>query len=186
MIGSGGEMDILEKQVGLIEAILFLENEPRSKEFLSHAAGLSPAEVTRALERLAEMYRRNEHGLELLLVAGGYLFTPKQELMEYLKPRYGKHHEARLSKAALETLAIIAYSQPVTRAEIESIRGVSADAMIKLLADRNLIREVGKKDVPGKPVQFGTTKEFLMYFKLSSISDLPKLDEVETERFRLR
>ncbi len=129
---------------------------------------------------------RPEHGLELIMVAGGYLFTPKKDLAELLRPHYGKHHESRLSKAALETLAIIAYSQPVTRTEIESIRGVSADAMIRLLMSRNLIREVGKKDVPGKPVQYGTTKEFLIYFKLSSIADLPKLDEVETERFKLR
>jgi segregation and condensation protein B len=180
------QTDILSRQMGLIEAILFLENEPRSKEFLAKISGLAGAEVDQALEKIEELYQRQEHGLQLLLVAGGYLFTPKQELMEYLKPRYGKHQEARLSKAALETLAIIAYSQPITRAEIESIRGVSADAMIKVLQTRNLIREVGKKDVPGKPIQFGTTKEFLMYFKLSSIADLPKLDEVETERFRLR
>jgi segregation and condensation protein B len=179
-------MDLNEKQTALIEAILFLENEPRSKDFLVKASGLSGEEVSRALEDLASIYERPEHGLQLFMVAGGYLFTPKSDLLEFLKPRYGKHHDARLSKAALETLAIIAYSQPVTRAEIESIRGVSADAMIKLLLTRTLVKEVGKKDVPGKPVQYGTTKEFLMYFKLSSISDLPKLDEVETERFRLR
>ncbi|MBN2353205.1 MAG: SMC-Scp complex subunit ScpB [Spirochaetales bacterium] len=179
-------MDKKDKQTGLIEAILFLENEPRSKDFLSKASGMSGEEVQAALDALGETYRRKEHGLELILVAGGYFFTPKQELLEYLKPRYGKHHDAGLSKAALETLAIIAYSQPVTRAEIESIRGVSADAMIKLLQTRNLIKEVGKKEVPGRPVQFGTTKEFLLYFKLGSIAELPKLDEVETERFRLR
>jgi segregation and condensation protein B len=179
-------MDIQDRQRGLIEAILFLENEPRSRDFLVKVSGLSAEEVDRALEKLGEIYGRSEHGLQLLQAAGGYVFTPKEELMEFLKHRYGKHPDARLSKAALETLAIIAYSQPVTRAEIESIRGVSADAMIKLLQSRNLIREVGKKEVPGRPIQFGTTKEFLLYFKLSSIADLPKLDEVETERFRLR
>jgi segregation and condensation protein B len=179
-------MDIVEKQTALVEAILFLENEPRNKEFLAKASGLTGPEVTDALKKLTDLYATPDHGLELIMVAGGYLFTPKKDLMELLRPHYGKHQEARLSKAALETLAIIAYSQPVTRAEIESIRGVSADAMIRLLLSRNLVKEVGKKDVPGKPVQYGTTKEFLMYFKLSSISDLPKLDEVETERFRLR
>jgi segregation and condensation protein B len=85
----------------------------------------------------------------------------------------------------METLSIIAYSQPITRAEIEAIRGVSADNMIRLLAERNLIKEVGKKDAPGKPVQFGTTKEFLKFFRLNSISDLPKLEETESERFEL-
>ncbi|HEQ72267.1 MAG TPA: SMC-Scp complex subunit ScpB [Spirochaetia bacterium] len=176
----------MDKQAGLIEAILFLENEPLSKDFLVRATGLSGQEVKAALERLRGIYEKDDHGMELVNVADGYLFTPKKELLPYLKARYGKRNENKLSKAALETLAIIAYSQPVTRAEIESIRGVSADAMIKLLVSRNLVREVGKKDVPGKPVQYGTTKEFLMYFKLSSIADLPKLDEVEAERFRLR
>jgi segregation and condensation protein B len=85
----------------------------------------------------------------------------------------------------METLSIIAYSQPITRAEIEAIRGVSADNMVRLLMERNLIRETGKKDVPGKPIQYGTTKEFLKFFRLNSIADLPKLDETESERFEL-
>jgi segregation and condensation protein B len=85
----------------------------------------------------------------------------------------------------METLSIIAYSQPVTRSEIEDIRGVQADSMIRLLLERNLIREMGKKDVPGKPSQYGTTREFLMLFHLESIADLPKLDENEADRFEL-
>lgn len=179
-------MDILDKQVALLEAILFLENEPLSLDFLVKITGLTPEEVEAALTRLQSLYEQDNHGLELIHVANGYMFAPKKELAEYLKPRYGKRNENKLSKAALETLAIIAYSQPITKAEIESIRGVSADAMIKLLLARNLIHEVGKKDAPGKPVQYGTTKEFLMYFKLSSIADLPRLDEVEADRFSLR
>ena len=83
----------------------------------------------------------------------------------------------------METLSIIAYSQPITRQEIESIRGVSADGMIKLLAERQLIREVGKKEAPGRPVQYGTTKDFLKLFRLASIADLPKMDELDQERF---
>jgi len=83
----------------------------------------------------------------------------------------------------METLAIIAYSQPITRAEIEAIRGVNVDAMIRLLLEKNLIAEIGKRDVPGKPMQYGTTQEFLRCFGLNSIEDLPKLDEVENTRF---
>jgi segregation and condensation protein B len=83
----------------------------------------------------------------------------------------------------METLSIIAYSQPITRQEIESIRGVSADGMIKLLLARNMIKEVGKKEAPGRPVQYGTTKEFLKLFRLASIADLPKMDELDQERF---
>ena len=103
----------------------------------------------------------------------------------FLKERYGKKNEGKLSRAAMETLSIIAYSQPITRGEIEAIRGVSADNMIRLLAERNLIKEVGKKDIPGKPSQYGTTKDFLKFFRLNSIADLPKLDETESERFEL-
>ena len=85
----------------------------------------------------------------------------------------------------METLSIIAYSQPITRAEIEAIRGVSADNMIRFLMEKEFIKEVGKKAAPGRPVQFGTTKDFLKFFRLNSIADLPKLDELERERFEL-
>jgi len=85
----------------------------------------------------------------------------------------------------METLAIVAYSQPVTRPEIEKIRGVSADNMIRLLLEKGLVRETGKKDIPGKPVLYGTTKEFLKLFRLNSIAELPKLGEVDIEKFEL-
>jgi segregation and condensation protein B len=179
-------MQLLVKQVALLEAILFLEAEPVSEALLVKVSGLSGPEVKAALAELAKLYSAREHGLELVSMVGGWMFAPKKQLWEHLKARYGKKAEARLSRAALETLAIVAYSQPVTRSEVESIRGVSSDAMIKLLVSRNFIKEVGKKDVPGKPVQYGTTKEFLLHFNLGSISDLPKLDEVEKRRFELR
>ncbi len=179
-------MQVLDKQVALIEAILFLEGDAVSEALLAKVSGLAKPEVQHALARLKEIYSKDEHGLELVALAGGYMFAPKKQLWEYLKIRYGKKAEARLSRAAMETLAIIAYSQPITRSEIESIRGVSSDAMIKLLVTREFIKEVGKKDVPGKPQQYGTTKDFLKHFNLGSISDLPKLDEVERRKFELR
>jgi segregation and condensation protein B len=179
-------MDVLDKNVALIEAILFLESEPVNEGFLVKVSGLAKPEVQDALDKLKEMYSKAEHGLELVLRGGGYQLSLKNYLLEHLQPYYGKKNEARLSRAALETLSIIAYSQPVTRSEIESIRGVSSDAMIKLLLSKNFIKEVGKKDVPGKPTQYGTTKEFLLHFNLNSISDLPKLDEIERRRFELR
>jgi segregation and condensation protein B len=179
-------MQVLDKQVALIEAILFLEADAVSEAFLVKTSGLSKPEVQQALTQLKEIYGKNEHGIELISLAGGYMFTPKKQLWEMLKTRYGKKAEARLSRAAMETLAIIAYSQPITRSEIESVRGVSSDAMIKLLLTREFIKEVGKKDVPGKPLQYGTTKDFLRHFNLDSISDLPKLNEVERRRFELR
>ena len=114
------------------------------------------------------------------------MISVKKNYWEDLRTQYGKKNESRLSRAAMETLAIIAYSQPVTRSEVEAIRGVQADNMIRLLLEKDFIREMGKKDVPGKPIQYGTTREFLKVFRLGSIADLPKLDESEAERFELQ
>ncbi len=175
----------LDKETALVEAILFLESEPQSEGSLARISDISKDVVELALERLKEKYSAADTGIELIQISGGWAFSPKKELWNFLKERYGKKNEGRLSRAAMETLSIIAYSQPVTRAEIEAIRGVSADNMIRLLVEKDLVKEVGKKDVPGKPVQFGTTKEFLRFFRLNSIADLPRLDEKENERFEL-
>jgi len=173
----------LDREAALVEAVLFLESEPMDEVSLARITGLSREVVERALELLAEDSASQARGLEPVRSGGGWILAPKADLWESLKERYGKKNESRLSRAALETLSIIAYSQPITRAEIEGIRGVSADAMIRFLVERELIKEVGKKDAPGKPAQFGTTKEFLKYFRLGSIAELPKLDELERERF---
>jgi len=173
----------LTREAALIEAVLMLESDPVEPRKLSGITGLSVEAVEEALGLLRSALEADGHGLEIVEIGGGFSFAPRKELWEQLRERYGKSAENRLSKAALETLAIIAYSQPITRAEIESIRGVSADGMIKLLSSRSFIREVGKKDIPGKPVQYGTTREFLKAFRLSTIADLPKLDGLERERF---
>lgn len=173
----------LGRDAALIEAILLLESDPVELRRLASISGL-PAEATRdAIEQLRQALEADGHGLEIVEIGGGYAFAPRISLWEKLRERYGKSSENRLSKAALETLAIIAYSQPITRPEIESIRGVSADGMIRLLIARSFIREVGKKEASGKPVQYGTTREFLKAFRLSTISDLPKLEGLERERF---
>jgi segregation and condensation protein B len=173
----------LEKEVALIETVLFLEAEPMDEAALARATDLAPDVVALALEALREEYAAPIHGLEPVQSGGGWILAPKVELWEVLKDRYGKKADSRLSRAALETLSIIAYSQPITRAEIESLRGVSADGMVHFLLEKELIKEVGKKEAPGRPVQYGTTKEFLKYFRLGSIADLPKLDELDRERF---
>jgi segregation and condensation protein B len=176
----------LEREVSLVEAILFLENEPIELKTIMKISGLGRDAVLDSLEKIREQYTAASHGLELVELAGGFAFSPKADLREALKDRYGKRNEARLSRAAMETLAIIAYSQPVTRAEIETIRGVGVDSLVRQLMERSLIQEVGKKDVPGRPVQYGTTKDFLKIFRLASIADLPKLGDVDRERFELR
>lgn len=173
------------KETALLETVLFLESEPLSVKVLSNRAQLSEEVVEQCIENLKEKYASENSGIELSMITGGWCLTPKKEYWTVLKELYGSKKEGRLSKSAMETLAIIAYSQPITRAEIESIRGVGVDNMIRLLLDRNLIKEVGKKEAPGRPTLFGTTKEFLKLFRLNSISELPKLDEDDQERFEL-
>ncbi|MBR2105824.1 MAG: SMC-Scp complex subunit ScpB [Treponema sp.] len=173
------------KETALCEAILFLESEPLTVKVLSNKAQLSEEVVEKCIENLQEKYASEDSGIELSMVTGGWCITPKKEYWEVLKEFYGSKREGKLSKSAMETLSIIAYSQPITRAEIESLRGVGVDNMIRLLIERNLIKEVGRKDAPGRPTQFGTTKEFLKLFRLNSIAELPKLDENEEERFEL-
>jgi segregation and condensation protein B len=175
----------MEKESALIEAILYLEADPLEENALVRISGLSRDVVKQALDGLEERYAREESGVELVRIGGGVMLSPKKEYWDNLKERYGKKNESKLSKAALETLSIIAYSQPITRSEIESIRGVQADTMIRLLLEKGLIRELGKKDIPGKPIQYGTTREFLKFFRLESIADLPKLSESEIDRFEL-
>ncbi|GHV66626.1 segregation and condensation protein B [Spirochaetia bacterium] len=175
----------MDKEAALIEAILYLESDPLDEASLMRISGLSKEVITQALEVLEERLAREESGLELSRIGGGIMISPKKEYWENLRDRYGKKNEGRLSRAAMETLSIIAYSQPITRSEIKAIRGPDPDTMIRFLMEKDLVRELGKKDVPGKPVQYGTTKEFLKIFRLGSIADLPKLNERESERFEL-
>jgi segregation and condensation protein B len=173
----------LSKNAALVEAVLLLESDPIELRKLATITALTPEVAQAAVDELRAHMESEGHGLAIVEIGGGLTFAPRKDLWESLRERYGKSAENRLSKAALETLAIVAYSQPITRAEVESIRGVSADGMMKLLLAKSFIREVGKKDAPGKPVQYGTTKEFLKAFRLATIADLPKLDGLERERF---
>ena len=175
----------LQKDIALIEIILFMESEPIDEAGLSRVTGLSKETVKAALEKLSERYAAEESGLELSVMGSKVKIIPKREYWEQLKDRYGKKNEGRLSRAAMETLTIIAYSQPITRAEIKEYRMVSPDNMIHLLLEKNFIKEIGKKDVPGRPVLYGTTREFLKQFKLNSIADLPMLGESDKDRFEL-
>ena len=172
-----------EKCLALIEAVLFLESEPLNIASISRITELQKEIVIDALDILKQRYSGPGIGIELNMFQEGYLLSPKQELWDKLRGRYGKKNDNKLSRAAMETLSIIAYSQPITKNEIQNIRGVVADSMIKILQDRKLIKIVGKKDIPGKPVQYGTSKEFLKYFKISSIAELPKLDELSKDKF---
>lgn len=174
-----------EPQIALIEAILFLECDPLDLATLAKISGLSTEATSAAVAQLQHCYEQRGAGLKVDEIAGGFILVPRPDLWTVLKGRYGKRNETNLSRAALETLSVIAYSQPVTKAEIESIRGVSPDGMIRLLLQKGLIKQVGKKSSPGHPVQYGTTEDFLKAFRLASIADLPRLDELNEERFTL-
>ena len=177
----------LEKETALVEAVLYLESDPIDEGTIGKICGLSKETVKAVLEKLKERYTATNCAFELSLTGGTVAISVKREYWENdgFKERYGKKNEGKISRAAMETLAIVAYSQPVTRAEIEKIRGVSADNMIRLLLEKNLVREAGKKDIPGRPVMYGTTKDFLKTFGLNSIAELPKLSESDIEKFEL-
>ena len=172
-------------KAALIEAILFMESDSRTVEALSKISGLEEKDVNESLEHLKEKYSCEDSGIELVQRLGGWMLAPKKESFFFVHERYGKKNDGKLSKAAIETLAIIAYSQPITRAEIESIRHVNVDNMMRLLLERKLIKKAGTKNIPGQPTQYRTTEEFLEFFHLQSIAELPQLSEEEQKRFEL-
>lgn len=156
----------------IIEAILFTAPEPVPLKRLCEVTGADAASVQAALEGIACHLRRQEHGFELVEVAGGYRLVTKKEFSHYIEALL-QPQKSFLSPSALETLAIVAYRQPVTRAEIEAIRGVNCERSIRTLLERGLIKETGRKDAPGRPLLYGTTDEFLEHFGLRDLSQLP-------------
>ena len=164
----------------LLEAYLFVASDPVTPAETARLLGVSAAAVEEALEDIVNAYARRIHsGLHVLRIAGGYQMATRPALAEgiarLLAAPGGK---SRLSRPALETLAIVAYQQPVTQAEIEAVRGVSADGVLKTLAERGLVAETGRKEVAGRPILYGTTPEFLHYFGLHTLEDLPPLDDL--------
>jgi segregation and condensation protein B len=159
-----------------IEAILFVRAEPVELNELLEILELPAADVKEILEELIEEYNSSKRGLQIVMLDRGYLICTRPEYGEILA-KMGKAAPRRLSTAAMETLAIIAYRQPVSRSEIENIRGVKSERVIASLLEKGLIEELGVKPAPGKPMLYGTTSEFLRMFQLSSLKDLPRLEE---------
>lgn len=157
-----------------LEAILFVAGEPATLEQLADATGEQVASVKTALKELGAIL--HDRGIMLREVGGGYRLASNPECRDDVE-RYLLPPKTYMSPASLETLAIVAYLQPVTRAEVESIRGVNADGVMGTLEQRRLIRELGRKDVVGRPILYGTTTEFLESFGLRSIDELPPLPE---------
>ncbi len=175
-----GETTVSERDLAIIEALIFASDGPlpprKIVEILPH---LTERLVRRAVEELNATYRQTERTFVIEEVAGGFRFFTLPEFEPFLKKLYANRSQQRLSQKALETLAIIAYRQPITRQEIEEIRGVSADGVIRTLLARNLITIAGRAEAPGSPFLYKTTKTFLEYFGLNSLNDLPKLKEID-------
>jgi segregation and condensation protein B len=160
-----------------IEAIVMQSEEPVEPHLLAQLLEMSPARVEELCTELAAAYENEDRGFVLLRVAGGYRFQSHPDLAPYVERFVREGHSARMSAAALETLAIVAYKQPVSRAQIASIRGVNAEAVMRTLEQREYIEEVGRDPGPGQAVLYGTTRTFLEKLGLDSLEDLPPLGE---------
>ena len=163
----------------IIESLLFVADGPLTIQRLGEVLeGVEREDLRSTLDELQAELENGRRGLRLVEVAGGYQLRTAKVNADWVKKFLGGR-PARMGRATLETLAIIAYRQPITRAEIESIRGVDVDGVINTLLDRSLIRAVARKDVPGRPFLYGTTPEFLQLFNLKDLTHLPTLKEME-------
>jgi segregation and condensation protein B len=163
----------------ILESLLFASEGPVTIHRLGEVIeGVERSEISSALQELQAEYDASGRGFRLAEVAGGYQMQTARENADWVKKLY-RDRPQRMSRATLETLAIVAYKQPITRAEIEAIRGVDVDGVVATLLDRRLIRIVARKDVPGRPFLYGTTPEFLQLFNLKDLSHLPTLKEME-------
>jgi segregation and condensation protein B len=165
--------------VAVVESLLFVADAPVTLHRLTEVLdGVDRNDIAAALNELQKDCENNRRGVRLVEVAGGYQLRTAAANAEWIKKFLGGR-PARMSRATLETLAIIAYRQPMTKAEIEAIRGVDVDGVVNTLLERNLIRAVARKDVPGRPFLYGTTAEFLQLFNLKDLTHLPTLKEME-------
>jgi segregation and condensation protein B len=162
----------------VVESVLFVSDRPLTVQELYEATGIDKELIEEALDKLSGIHREGISGIVLHDVAGGWQFRTDPSSAEYVR-RFLRVKPQRLTRAALETLALIAYRQPVTRPEVEDIRGVDCGAVVKALLDRKLIKILGKREEVGRPILYGTTREFLEFFALKDLSALPTLREFQ-------
>ncbi len=163
----------------ILESLIFVSDAPLSLDRLALLLEeYDRVEIRSALTELVADYRQRGGGIILAEVAGGYQLRTVPEYSDYLR-RLNKSRPPKFSQSALETLAIVAYRQPITRAEIEYLRGVDCGGVLKSCLEKRLVRILGKKDVPGRPLIYGTTKEFLELFSLKDLASLPTLKEIQ-------
>ena len=174
-------MDERQKQKAMLESVLFISVEPVTLSSLKKVTEMHEADLKELMEELVHEYAERGGGVLIARIAGGYMMIPNPDHNEWLKKIKGSSRAQKLSMPALETLAIIAYKQPITKAEVEEIRGVNSDGTVKSLLDKRLINIVGKKEAPGRPILYGTTRDFLQYFGLNDLTELPTLKDLERD-----
>jgi segregation and condensation protein B len=166
----------------IIEAIIFASTEPLPIDKILECIAkedIHVGQVKSTIDELNKHYQDQEVGLRIIKIAGGYQFATHPQFDKWVSRLFKSKADRKLTQASLEVLAIVAYRQPIARSEIEKIRGVNADWTLRSLMEKNLITVVGREDAPGRPLLFGTTKNFLEHFGLDAISELPKLKEIE-------
>lgn len=168
-----------DQLIRIVEALLFASEKPVSETRIRSIIEDEDIPVTEIVDELNEFYNESNRAFYIMQVAGGYQLVTREEFEPYIKSLYVSSSRMRLSQAALETLSIIAYKQPVNRPEIDAIRGVNSDGVLRTLLERNLIVIKGREDQPGRPLLYGTSDEFLRYFGLNSLKDLPRLKEID-------
>lgn len=165
----------MEKKEAIIESILFAAGRPVERKELITVLELSEEEIEELIQDMQRKYKDQNRGIEIIKLEKSYQLCSKREYYEYIYPILDSRVKPSISNAAMETLAIIAYNPKITRAEIESIRGVNSDGTIYKLLEYNLIEDAGKLDAPGRPTTYKTTREFLKLFGMSSLEELPEL-----------
>ena len=173
-----------KKRKAAIEAILFTMGDAVELERIAKAIEQTPEETLKLLHGMMEDYKKEERGIQLIELDNSFQLCTKKEYYEDLIRIAKQPKKAALTDVAMETLSIVAYKQPITKAEIEKIRGVKCDHAINRLIEYNLIKELGRLDAPGRPILFGTTEEFLRNFGIQSLDDLPAINPVQVEDFK--
>ena len=168
----------------IIEGILFTMGESVSLESIASALEIQKKDAKQIIEALQEKYENEERGIRIVELDGAYQMCTNPDIYEYLIKIAKQPRKLALTEVMMETLSIIAYKQPVTRVEIEAIRGVSCDHAVNKLVEYDLVKELGRSNAPGRPILFGTTEEFLRVFGVSSIEELPSLSPVQVEEFK--
>ncbi len=171
----------LSELEAVVESLLFISGEALTVGDIAKTIEMDKATTKAIIHTLMDKYEKEKRGLRIVALENSYQMCTATECFEYIRNMYKSPSRQGLSQSLLETLAIIAYKQPITKSQIEDVRGVSAEHAVNKLMEKNLVCELGRMDTPGKPILFGTSKEFLRYFGFQSVSELPELKEASTE-----